>query len=406
MSHQAPGPNLNDALSLAKALITCPSVTPAEGGALTLLEKVLGEAGFTCERLVFEEAGTPAVDNLFARFGSGTPHLCFAGHTDVVPPGDEALWRHPPFAPTIADGRLHGRGAVDMKGAIACFVAAALAYLEAKGNKGKQSAAGFAGSISLLITGDEEGPAINGTRKVLAWMAAHGHVPDDCIVGEPTNPSALGEEIKIGRRGSLSGTLTIKGVQGHVAYPEAARNPIPGLMRALAALDAEPLDAGSEHFAPSNLEITSIDVGNRAENVIPAEATARFNVRFNDHHDADGLAALLRIRVAAALEGSGLGHALTFGPASPAFLTEPGPLAAHMRRAIEQVTGRTPRLTTSGGTSDARFIKDYCPVIEFGLVNATIHQVDENTALDDLEKLTAIYRRFLEHYFAAAPAGS
>jgi len=379
-------------LSLAEALIRCPSVTPQEAGALDLLERVLGGQGFACTRLPFGDSATESVDNLFARFGAEGPHLCFAGHTDVVPPGDEAHWRHSPFAAAIEDGRLYGRGAVDMKGAVACFVSAALNYIRDKGDHS-------AGSISLLITGDEEGPAVNGTIKVLEWMSGNGQIPDHALVGEPTNPSALGQEIKIGRRGSLTGRLTVIGRQGHVAYPALARNPITGLLRALAAVIDEPLDDGTPHFEPSNIEVTTVDVANPAENVIPARASARFNVRYNDRFEADGLRALIAERIGQALAGTGLSHDLGFTNSSAAFLTEPGPLAECMLGAVRDVTGAEARLTTSGGTSDARFIKDHCPVIEFGLVNATIHQVDENTTLADLERLSEIYRRFIARYF-------
>ncbi len=380
------------ARDIAQALIRCPSVTPKEGGALDLLEALLSEAGFSCQRLVFGEPDEDRIDNLFARIGSGPPHLCFAGHTDVVPPGDEARWSHPPFAAEIADGELYGRGASDMKGGIAAFVAAALAHLGETKTAPK-------GSISLLITGDEEGVAINGTAKVLGWMADNGHAPDHALVGEPTNPTKIGQEIKIGRRGSLSGRVRIEGHQGHTAYPDRARNPVAGMIAALGAMLATPLDAGSAHFEPSNLQITSIDTGNPATNVIPASIEARFNARFNDAHDAASMEALLLERAAAALAGRELDHTFTFEPASPCFLTEPGPLSEMMSEAVAMVTGHTPALTTTGGTSDARFIKDHCPVIEFGLVNATIHQVDERVALADLETLTAIYGDFIARYF-------
>jgi succinyl-diaminopimelate desuccinylase len=382
------------AIELAQALIRCPSVTPLEAGALQLLTRVLAPAGFRCERLTFTEDGTPAVDNLYARIGSGVPHLCFAGHTDVVPPGDERLWSHPPFGGEIADGVLYGRGAADMKGGIACFAAAALDYVASQGPA-------FEGSVSLLITGDEEGPAINGTCKVLDWMAAKGERPDHCVVGEPTNTKRLGESIKIGRRGSLNGKLTVKGVQGHVAYPHLANNPVKGLIAVLARFYDAPLDYGSAHFSASNFEVTSIDVGNPATNVIPAKAEAAFNIRFNDRHTPAALEALLREQGAQALSGTGLDFALAFEPPNHAFLTEPGPLDALLSQAVGQITGLTPTLATDGGTSDARFIKDLCPVVEFGLLTATVHKVDEQVALSDLAELTAIYRRFLELYFEA-----
>ena len=381
------------AVELARALIRCRSVTPEDAGAIELLDVVLGKAGAHCHRLTFADTDTPKIENLYARIGDGAPHLCFAGHTDVVPPGDESLWHHPPFGAAIEDGVLYGRGASDMKGAIAAFVAAALDFIAAKG-------ADFDGSISFLITGDEEGPAINGTRKVLDWMRAKNERPDHCLVGEPTNATTLGETIKIGRRGSLNGRLTVTGVQGHVAYPHLAANPVKGLIRVLDRFYDEPLDHGTAHFSPSNLEVTSIDVGNEAVNVIPAKAEARFNIRFNDRHEAKALETLLRQKTAQALEGSNLGFTLLFEPPSQAFITAPGPLDAMLSEAVRDVTGLMPSLSTDGGTSDARFIKDLCPVVEFGLLTASIHKIDENVAVADLTRLTGIYRHFLELYFA------
>jgi succinyl-diaminopimelate desuccinylase len=381
------------AIDLARALIRCRSVTPEDAGAIELLDVVLGKAGAHCHRLTFADTDTPKIENLYARIGDGAPHLCFAGHTDVVPPGDESLWHHPPFGAEIADGILYGRGASDMKGAIAAFIAAALDFVAAKG-------ADFDGSISFLITGDEEGPAINGTRKVLDWMRAKNERPDHCLVGEPTNATKLGETIKIGRRGSLNGRLTMTGVQGHVAYPHLASNPVKGLIRVLDRFYDEPLDHGTAHFSPSNLEVTSIDVGNEVVNVIPAKAEARFNIRFNDRHEAKTLEALLRQKTAQALEGTNLGFTLLFEPPSQAFITTPGPLDALLSEAVRDVTGLMPSLSTDGGTSDARFIKDLCPVVEFGLLTASIHKIDENVAVSDLTRLTAIYRHFIELYFA------
>ena len=380
------------AVDIARDLIRCPSVTPDDAGAIGVVEEALRGGGFECRRLTFAEPGTAPIVNLYARAGSGRPHLCFAGHTDVVPPGDEARWRHPPFAARVEDGVLYGRGASDMKGGIAAFVAAALDYVQAKGD-------GFRGSISFLITGDEEGPSINGTPKVLAWMAENGERPDHALVGEPTNAKRLGEAIKIGRRGSLNGRLEVRGTQGHVAYPHLANNPAKGLIGALAALYAAPLDDGSEHFSPSNFEVTSIDVGNPATNVIPARASAMFNIRYNDRHSPASLQARVGAAVEKALADSGLDFELRFEPPSHTFLTEPGPLDQAVARAVREVTGLTPKLDTDGGTSDARFIKDLCPVVEFGLLNETIHKVDENVRLADLEQLTAIYRRFIDLYF-------
>ncbi|MEM7192841.1 MAG: succinyl-diaminopimelate desuccinylase [Pseudomonadota bacterium] len=381
-----------NAVALAQSLIRCPSITPIDAGALDTLAAALTEAGFTCARMTFGEDGTPDVDNLVAHIGTGAPHLCFAGHTDVVPPGDEALWSHPPFAANIAGGVLYGRGASDMKGAVACFAAAAMDYAAEK-------AGHIGGTISLLITGDEEGPAVNGTKKVLRWMEEKGLAPDHCVVGEPSNPSVLGEMIKIGRRGSLTGLLTVKGQQGHVAYPHLAANPVKGIVSALSRLYETSLDDGSTHFSPSNLEVTTIDVGNPATNVIPAEAKARFNIRFNDNHEAGSLKAMLQEAIASALTGTELTFTLEFAPHGDAFLTEPGDLDSLLCEAITAFTGRTPELSTSGGTSDARFIKDYCPVVEFGLTNGTIHKIDENVAIADLEKLTGIYRHLIARYF-------
>jgi succinyl-diaminopimelate desuccinylase len=380
------------AVALAQSLIRCPSVTPKDEGALEALMAPLAKARFACDRLTFTEDGTPPIDNVVARIGDGPPHLCFAGHTDVVPPGDESLWAHKPFGAEIADGALYGRGASDMKGAIACFAAAALDYAKAKNRE-------IDGTISLLITGDEEGPSINGTRKVLKWMEQKGLKPDHCIVGEPSNATRLGETIKIGRRGSLNGTLKVIGIQGHVAYPHLAANPVKGIVDVLAKLYDAPLDYGSAHFSPSNLEVTSIDVDNPATNVIPASAKARFNVRYNDQHTPDALQKLLSDQVTAALAGSQLSFTLEFEPPGHAFYTEPGPLDALLSEAVNEVTGLTPSLSTDGGTSDARFIKDYCPVVEFGLTTETIHKADENVTIANLEQLTAIYRRFIALYF-------
>jgi succinyl-diaminopimelate desuccinylase len=380
------------ALQIAQDLIACESVTPEDAGALDVLIGALKPARFTFWRLNFKDEDTPPVDNLYARFGDGPPHLCFAGHVDVVPPGDSALWRHPPFAAEISDGVLYGRGASDMKGAIACFTAAALDYIKSRGRE-------LDGSISLLITGDEEGPAINGTSKVLAWMKEQGERLDHCIVGEPTNLKRIGEALKIGRRGSLNGTLKVTGVQGHVAYPHLANNPVKGLVKILARLYDTPLDYGSAHFSPSNFEVTSVDVGNPTTNIIPATVAARFNVRFNDRHSAESLKLHIKEQAAIALSGTDLSLGIDFEPASVSFLTDPGPLDALLSEAINEVTGLTPSLSTDGGTSDARFIKEYCPVVEFGLTTASIHKADEHVAVADLEALTAVYRRFIALYF-------
>ena len=378
-----------DPVALTRALIRCPSVTPEDHGALDLVEDVLRRLGFTCHRLIFEEPGTAPVGNLYARLGTSAPHLAFSGHTDVVPPGDPASWRVDPFSAEIIDGAVYGRGAVDMKGAIGCFIAATARLLTDRRP---------AGSIGFLITGDEEGPAINGTCKLVAWLKERREVVDACLVGEPTNPQRLGETIKIGRRGSLTGWLTVKGVQGHVAYPERADNPIPRLLAMLAALTAEPLDGGSEAFEPSQLVISSVDVGNLTPNVIPAEARATFNIRFNDQHTAKSLTGWIERKLASI----GGAHRLDVRSDAAAFVTLAGPFTELVESVIERELGITPELSTSGGTSDARFIRDLCPVVEFGLVGATIHQVDERVAVADLEALTQVYQALLTTYVKAA----
>ncbi|HWL03356.1 MAG TPA: succinyl-diaminopimelate desuccinylase [Xanthobacteraceae bacterium] len=383
----------HDPVELTRDLLRCPSVTPADAGAVGVLERVLGAAGFTVERITFSEPGAADIDNLYARIGTTGPNLAFAGHTDVVPPGDDAAWQHGPFTGEIVDGVLFGRGAVDMKGGIACFVAAALDHLAANGGKPK-------GSISFLITGDEEGVAVNGTVKLMQWAAAKGETFDHCIVGEPSSVATLGDCIKVGRRGSQSGTLVVTGKQGHVAYPERADNPIRGIATIIAGINAEPVDHGSAQFGPSNLEFTSVDVGNPTANVIPAEARARFNIRFNDNHDQASLRALIEQRVAK-LAGEKIRWRIDWEPSNAdSFITRPGPFVQTVVNAIETVTGITPDLSTTGGTSDARFIKNYCPVLEFGLVGQTMHQIDECVSLKDLEKLTEIYRHVLQRYFA------
>ena len=380
-----------DPVTIARDLIRCRSVTPDEGGALAYLQALLSRAGFEAHRAIFTEPGTAPVDNLYARIGTSRPNLLFAGHTDVVPPGNEGAWSHPPFAGALAGDRLYGRGAVDMKGGIACFVAAALDHLAANGGKPK-------GSISFLITGDEESVAVNGTVKLLKWAAERGESFDHCILGEPSNVELLGDTIKAGRRGSLNATLIVTGRQGHVAYPERADNPIRGLMTLIAALQA-PLDDGSEHFSPSHLEFTSVDVGNATVNLIPGEARARFNIRYNDHHSQTALKTLIERRAKDAAAGR-IRYLFDWQPSNAdVFVTKPGPFTELAVAAIAEVTGCAPRLSTSGGTSDARFIKDYCPVLEFGLVGQTMHQTDESTPVQDLLTLTAIYRRIIEKYF-------
>lgn len=367
-----------DAIELAEKLIRCPSVTPRNEGALEVLEDVLRPLGFACHRMRFGD-----VHNLFARRGTGSPHLCFMGHTDVVPPGDEGAWTHPPFAAHIANGNLYGRGASDMKGGIAAFIAA-LPGLDTG-----------AGSLSLLITGDEEAEAVNGTVKVLEWMTAHGHMPDAALVGEPSNPHALGDEIRIGRRGSLNGALVVRGVQGHSAYPERADNPLPRLLRLLTALDVHEFDKGSAHFPPTRLVLTTIDTGNPASNVIPQATRAQFNVRFNDAWTARSLGEKIRF----IFDKTGEKYDLELKSNAESFITKPGAFTGIVAGAVKDITGRIPAFSTGGGTSDARFIAPFCPVVECGLVNQTIHKVDEYAALDDIRALAAIYRKILERYF-------
>ncbi|WP_349366466.1 MAG: succinyl-diaminopimelate desuccinylase [Nitratireductor rhodophyticola] len=382
-------------------LIRCPSVTPAEGRALSVLQGMLKALDCSVERPVFSEEGTSDIENLYGKLAGEGPHLMFAGHTDVVPPGDEGAWKHPPFAAAIADGQMYGRGAVDMKGGIACFVAALARYVKTHGRP--------KGSVSFLITGDEEGPAINGTVKLLEWAVKRGEKWDASIVGEPTNPDRLGDMIKIGRRGSLTGRITVNGRQGHVAYPHRADNPVPGLMQLLGALLEKPFDEGTVDFQPSNLEVTTVDVGNTATNVIPAKATAVFNIRFNDTWSVESLQAEIHNRLDRAAEENrlrkGAEQPVDFdidwlGRPSPVFLTRDEKLVETLSASVEAVVGVRPELSTSGGTSDARFIKDHCPVVEFGLVGQTMHMVDERVALSDLETLTQIYLRFLEDWFA------
>ncbi|MBN9469288.1 MAG: succinyl-diaminopimelate desuccinylase [Bosea sp.] len=391
----APAFDAADPVALTQALIRCPSVTPAEGGALALLDAVLTAEGFTVDRPVFSAPGMPDVENLYARIGADGPVLVIAGHTDVVPPGDLAAWTRDPFAATIVDGVLYGRGACDMKGGLAAMVAAAIRYRR----ENPQSH----GSVAFLITGDEEGPAVNGTVKLLEWAKARGERFDHCLLGEPTNPANMSDMIKIGRRGSLTGKLTVAGVQGHVGYPHLAQNPIRGMVRLLAGLDASPLDAGTEHFDPSNLEVTTLDVGNPASNVIPAQAKAVFNIRFNDLWTPETLAAEIERRLREAA-GNTVRYEITFEPTNAvAFLTKPGPFVAMVADAVEAETGKRPALSTTGGTSDARFIKNYCPVVEYGVVGQTMHQIDERVALVDLAALERITHRLLSAYFAAAP---
>ena len=382
-----------DPVAIARDLLRCPSLTPAEGGALAFLGKTLKAASFAVHRMTFSEPGADDVENLYARIGNTAPHLMFAGHTDVVPVGDEKDWTHPPFSGAVDNGQLYGRGAVDMKGGIACALAAVLDHLSAHGGMPK-------GSISFLITGDEEGIAVNGTPKLLQWAISRGEKFDHCILGEPSNQEELGDTIKIGRRGSLNGHLIVTGKQAHVAYPHRGENPVRGLVALITALQAEPLDAGSAQFSASHLEFTSVDVGNKTVNLIPGEARARFNIRFNDRHTLESLKALIERRAAKAA-GDKIKFAFKWEPSNAGvFVTKPGPFTEMVANAVAEVTGRKPELSTTGGTSDARFITAICPVVEFGLVGQTMHQVNERVPIADLHALTMIYRKIVDKYFA------
>ena len=363
-----------DPIALAQTLIRCPSVTPEEGGALNLCEHFLIARGFRTWRLPFGN-----VDNLFARWGTQSPHLCFAGHTDVVSVGSATDWSYPPFSGTIVDDVLFGRGAEDMKGNVAAALAAAGDFLDQTPN--------FAGSLSFLLTGDEEGLAVNGTKRVLQWMASENHIPDSCLVIEPTADQVPGDTLKIGRRGSMNATLSVAGTQGHVAYPEKANNPLPHLIQLLSALITTPLDAGTQHFEPSNLQLISIDVGNSAFNLIPAKGNAKFNVRFNELWTPETLESELNKR----LKDFGVPYDLDVSCNALAFMTPPDKLALPLAAAVESVTGQKPMLSTAGGTSDARFIQTYCPVVEMGLVGRTMHQIDEHVLVDHIITLQQLY---------------
>ena len=378
-----------DPIDLAQALIRCPSVTPADEGAMDVLQPALEELGFTCHRLPFATGNAPEVQNLYARIGDRAPNFCFAGHTDVVPVGDANEWSVDPFAAEIKGDRLYGRGASDMKTAIAGFAAAAARFLESRDN-------GFPGSISLLITGDEEGEAVNGTVKVLEWLKEKGEVLDACLVGEPTNPETLGDMIKIGRRGSMTAFLTVHGASGHAAYPHLADNPVERLVKMLSAVLDKPLDDGTEHFQPSTAVVTTIDVGNPVANVIPARAEARINVRFNDLHTGAGVETLLRRH----LDDIGGDYDLDARVSGEPFLFPPGPLSNLVAGAVEKATGKRPEFSTAGGTSDARFIKDHCPVCEYGMTNQTAHKADENALVSDIQLLSDIYQSVLDGFFA------
>jgi succinyl-diaminopimelate desuccinylase len=387
---------LSDPVQLAQDLIRCRSVTPHDAGALGVLEQALKTLGFTCTRLPFDSGG-PRIENLYARLGSGGPNFCFAGHTDVVPPGDEGAWQHNPFEARIEHGMLFGRGAADMKSAIAAFVAAVARLDPAVAGKG---------SISLLITGDEEGPAVDGTVRVLEWLKAKGEKLDHCIVGEPTSEFSAGDTVKNGRRGSLTGFLTVKGVQGHVGYPERARNPIPGMAAVLTRLTSRRLDEGTPAFQRSNLEVTTVDTGNPATNVIPAEVKAVFNIRFNTEQTSEGLEAWIRSECDAVLTPLGLTPELRFVRGAQPFLTPLSPFTTLLETAIEKVTGNKPKFSTTGGTSDARFIHSHCPVAEIGLAGTTMHKTDECVRLADVEQLTQIYATILGSYLGSQARAS
>jgi succinyl-diaminopimelate desuccinylase len=387
----APGQSLAHPLELAQRLIRCPSVTPADEGALDILQGALEGLGFICTRLPFAEEGTPEVDNLYARIGTKQPNFCYAGHTDVVPVGQPQGWSKDPFAAEVIDGVLYGRGASDMKAGIAAFVAATARFLEERGTD-------FGGSISLLITGDEEGVGTNGTRKMVDWLAETGETLTHCLVGEPTNPEQLGDMVKVGRRGSLVGYLTVHGMQGHTAYPHLADNPIDRLLKMLAAITETPLDEGTEHFQPSSVVISTIDVGNPATNVIPSEARATFNIRFNDLHTQ----ASLKARLEETFNAIGGEYEFRAQANGEAFLCEPDKLAQIIVDAAEKVTGRRPELSTTGGTSDARYIHKACTCAEFGLVGRTMHKADESQAVTDIEALGDIYKAVLDAYFPRA----
>jgi succinyl-diaminopimelate desuccinylase len=389
---------MTDPVPILQALLRCPSVTPSEAGAQKVLADVLAPHGFHCEHLVFHEPETPDVDNLFARYGDGAPHFCFAGHSDVVPAGDDARWRYPPFAGAIAGGRVYGRGASDMKGSLAAFAAAAIDFVSGTGEKRK-------GSISLLVTGDEEGPAVNGTVKVLQWLKSRKQLPDHCLVGEPTSHRALGDQMKIGRRGSVTVAIAVEGKQGHTAYPHLADNPIPKLARLVDRLSNLKLDEGTAVFEPSTIAVSTFDVGNSASNVIPARASAVVNIRFNDAHSPAGVRERIEHEVEAVRRVTGGRFTTRYSEGADVFVTEPGPFVDLVSAAVRRATGLSPERSTSGGTSDARFVKQYCPVVEFGPLNATIHQTDENITIADLGLLKATYQAILEEYFAGPPGG-
>ena len=387
-----------DSIALAQDLIRCPSVTPKDAGALGVVEAALTGLGFSCQRLTFDAPGHESVDNLYAKLGTERPNFCFAGHTDVVPPGERTTWHHDPYAASIVDGTLYGRGAADMKSAIACFIAATARYISERGKP--------KGAISLLITGDEEGIAVNGTVKVLDWLKRNGEALDHCIVGEPTSAARAGDLLKIGRRGSMNVRLTVTGIQGHAAYPSLALNPIPIMAELIKRIASWRLDEGSAHFEPSTLAFTTVDVGNATVNIIPTEARAGFNIRFNDHHTPDSLISQIRVIADGVKREMGGEIGMVNQVSGVSFFTPPGAFTDLLVKAVNRVTGLTPEYSTTGGTSDARFIKDHCPVVELGLAGRTMHKANECVTVADIEALTRIYHSVLDLYFDNPPAGA
>jgi succinyl-diaminopimelate desuccinylase len=393
-------PSVTDVVDLTRALVRCESVTPVEAGALQLLERTLQSIGFRCERMDFTQAGTDDVANLYARIGQGPneggKHFCFAGHSDVVPVGDLSSWTIGPFSAELSAGYLFGRGAADMKGAIAAFTEASARFIARRGRD-------FGGAISLLITGDEEGPAVNGTVKMLKALAERGETIDACVVGEPTSSKCFGDMMKIGRRGSMTVDMVVRGIQGHVGYPERLDNPIHRLSAIIEALVRQPIDDGSTHFQATSLQFTTIDVGNKATNIAPGTVRVRFNTRFNDLWTSQKLLAHLKERIERANEAVGGNGTIEYEKvevSGESFYTPPGPLVELVAGAVREVTGVECALSTTGGTSDARFIARYCPVLEFGLVGETMHKVDEKSAVADLKALSRVYETVLDRYFA------
>ena len=388
--------NLNfDPIILTQNLVKCPSITPKEAGALDIIENHLSSLGFKCTRLPFSGNSSYEVDNLFATIGSTGKHIAFAGHTDVVPPGNESSWKYPPFSATINDDKLYGRGSEDMKSNIACFISATNEFISKNGID-------FGGKLSFIITGDEEGEAINGTQKIMEWAKKNKIVFDHCIVGEPTSNKIVGDKIKIGRRGSINFFIKVKGVQGHTANGHRAQNPVHFLIKLLDKLITKPLDEGNEYFLPTSIQIPTIDVGNTAFNVIPEYATATINIRFNNNHTGDSLINWLQNNIDQIFKNIDNANC-TFSSelSASSFINKPGDLSKIISNSFTEITGKNtePELATDGGTSDARFIKNYCEVVELGIRNQTLHKVDEYVYLSDIKDLHSIYLRVLENYF-------